>query len=165
LCLVLGSLLGGGGGRRDGIRRLGRGGVVGGGGVVVYFFEFSVFAGVADVGDPVDGAEAGHDGVGDGTGGDFVVEFAFEVVHGFLDEDANLFAVVGAFAEGFAEAEDEFGGVEGFEGAVAFVDVCVFGQELFKCAEAVTAGGAFAASADVGSGGGCPGVDDPGFVR
>ena len=132
--------------------------------MIIHFFKFSVFAGIADVGDPVDRAEAGHDGFGDSTGGDFVVEFSFEVVHGVLNENADLFAVAGAFIESQAETVDQLGGVEGFEGTVALVNVGVFCEELFEGAEALSTGGAFPASADVGSGGRGAGVDDSGFV-
>ena len=126
--------------------------------------ELVVLAGVSDVGGGVDVAQPAHEGVGDGAGGDFQVEFALKVVEGLGDEQFDLFAVAGALGEGLAESFEELVFIEGFLGAVAFEDDEVVAEDLFERAETVFAGVALASSSDVGAASGAAGVHDLGVV-
>ena len=113
--------------------------------------ELAVDAGVADVGDWVDGVEFFHDADADGAG----IEFAFGVGFEFSDDVVGgLFEGAegdGAFFAGFDEAFEEFFAAEGFAAAVSFYDDHFHLFDFLVGGESEGAGEAFSASADGGA--------------
>ena len=113
--------------------------------------ELAVDAGVADVGDWVDGVEFFHDADADGAG----IEFAFGVGFEFGDDVVGgLFEGTegdGAFFAGFDEAFEEFFAAEGFAAAVSFYDDHFHLFDFLVGGETEGAGEAFSASADGGA--------------
>lgn len=78
------------------------------------FFELLVFAGITDVGNPVDFPQMGHDGLCDGEGRDDVVEFFLEILLGILDSDEDFLGIVRAFVKSMGQAFQELAPVKRF---------------------------------------------------
>ena len=77
------------------------------------------------------------------------------MLHCILDPDADFLQVVWPLVKGKGEAFEEFVFVEGFEVAVAFLNLDAFVKELFESTETMATMGTFPASADAPAGIGC----------
>jgi hypothetical protein len=96
-------------------------------------------------------AEALHDALADGAGGDLALELGFEGIHDILDEHGDLLDVDGALVTGGADGAGEFLAVEFLAAAVALDDDDAIADDGLGGAIAVAALEALATAADGGA--------------